>query len=194
MDWPARIAHYAETTGFPPCMTVGPTGEGYGLMIGGNNYSGNGYYGGYPPNYLRRMRALFPEKLRAIHVFAGRVDLTDFPGDTLDSNADLQPTFVADAHTMGDVPLGQYDIALADPPYSVEDATRYGTPMIDRKRVLTALERLPVGAHLVWLDQAMPMYRKDTWAVEAEITFRRSTNHRYRVMIVFRRLADIAAD
>lgn len=52
---------------------------------------------------------------------------------------------------------------------------------------MKALERLGDGAHIVWLDQALPMYRKDKFAVEATIGMWKSTNHRFRGITIFRR-------
>jgi hypothetical protein len=49
------------------------------------------------------------------------------------------------------------------------------------------LTRLPPGAHVVWLDQVLPMYRKADFAMEAVIGMVKSTNHRFRVLTVFRR-------
>jgi hypothetical protein len=71
---------------------------------------------------------------------------------------------------------------LADPPYSVEDADRYQTTMVKRNTVLSALRGLSPGAHVVWLDQVLPMYRKDSFDVEAVIGMVKSTNHRFRVV------------
>jgi hypothetical protein len=51
---------------------------------------------------------------------SGRVNVADFPGDTCDINRELNPTFVADAHTLQGVPIEDYDLILADPPYSAE--------------------------------------------------------------------------
>ena len=59
---------------------------------------------------------------------------------------------------------------LADPPYSVEDAERYQTTMIKRNKVLSALRGLSPGAHVVWLDQVLPMYRKDAFDIDAVVT------------------------
>jgi hypothetical protein len=155
----------------------------------GNDYRGNAYYGGYPPSYLKRLRAVFPDKRHALHLFAGKVDVEAFPGDTIDINPALQPTFVADAHDLGNLPMESYDLVLADPPYSAEDAVKYGTKMIDRRRVMSVLgERLQPGAHLVWLDQMLPMYRKDAFAIEAMIGISVSTNHRFRIASIFRRV------
>jgi len=86
------------------------------------------------------------------------------------------------------VPLESYDLVLTDPPYSVEDADRYRTTMVKRNIVLSALRRVAPGTHIVWLDQVLPMYRKDAFAIEAVIGMVKSTNHRFRVVTIFRRL------
>ena len=148
----------------------------------------------YRPNQ-RRIRALFPDKKRVLHLFSGRVDLEAFPGDTVDINAKCFPTYVDDAQTLQRVPLEKYDLVLADPPYSVEDADHYQTTMVKRTVVMRALQRLPLDAHVVWLDQVLPMYRKDAFAQEAVIGMVKSTNHRFRVITIFRRRdADVSAN
>jgi 16S rRNA G966 N2-methylase RsmD len=106
----------------------------------------------------------------------------------VDINASLNPTYVDDAQTLESVPLEQYDLVLADPPYSVEDAERYQTTMVKRNLVLRALKRLRPGTHVVWLDQVLPMYRKDVFAPEALIGMWKSTNHRFLGITIFRRL------
>lgn len=190
MDWNARIANYDRVTGFPRSLFVAGDGRVVGTWIMGNDYRvKSGYYGGYPAGYLKRIAALFPDRKRVLHVFSGKVDLAALPGDTVDLNPALKPTYVDDAQTLTGVPLQDYDLVLADPPYSVEDAERYRTTMVKRNTVLRALARgLRPGARTVWLDQVLPMYRKDEWAVEAVIGMVKSTNHRFRVTTVFRRL------
>lgn len=89
---------------------------------------------------------------------------------------------------MATVPLQTYDLIMADPPYSVEDAEHYGAPMINRSSVMRELAGVSSGTHIVWLDQVLPMFRKDTFAVEAVIGMVKSTNHRFRVVTVFRRI------
>jgi 16S rRNA G966 N2-methylase RsmD len=101
----------------------------------------------------------------------------------------MKPTWVADAHNLSAVPLDIYDLVLADPPYSVEDAERYQTTMVQRNVVMRSLAAgMASGARVVWLDQVLPMYRKDEWAIEAVIGMVKSTNHRFRVTTIFRRL------
>jgi hypothetical protein len=188
MRWEDRINDYGQVTGFPKCLFVGPDGRAVGTWIMGNDYRVKSeYYGGYPAGYLRRVRALFPDKKRTLHLFSGRVDLTAFPGDTVDINPDFNPTYVDDAQTLIRVPLETYDLVLADPPYSVEDADHYQTTMIKRNVVMRALQRLPINAHVVWLDQVLRMYRKDAFDQEAVIGMVKSTNHRFRVVTIFRR-------
>ena len=188
MNWHDRIDNYAKVSGFPRCIAIDDDGRVFGIWNMGNDYRvRSGYYGGYPATYLRRVRALFPDKQRTLHLFSGRVDLETFPGDTVDISPELSPTYVDDAQTLEKVPLSDYDLVLADPPYSIEDAEHYGTSMIKRNLVMRALRRLQPGAHVAWLDQVKPMYRKDEFRLEAEIGVSKSTNHRYRVLTIFER-------
>ena len=194
MLWQERIDSYVRLTGFPRSLFVAADGRVVGTWIMGNDYRvKSAYYGGYPAGYLRRIRALFPDKRRVLHLFSGKVELAALPGDTVDINPSLQPTYVDDAQRLERVPLESYDLILADPPYSIEDAERYRTTMVKRNVVMRALGRAAPGAHIVWLDQVLPMYRKDAFAIEAVIGMVKSTNHRFRVITVFRRLASRAA-
>ena len=190
MLWQDRIESYQRLTKFPRSLFVGEDGRVVGTWIMGNDYRvKSNYYGGYPAGYLRRVAALFPDRKRVLHVFSGKVDLEAMPGDTVDCNPAMEPTWRADAHDLRLVPLTNYDLVLADPPYSVEDAERYQTTMVKRNVVMRSLAAgLRPGARVVWLDQVLPMYRKDEWTIEAVIGMVKSTNHRFRVITVFRRL------
>lgn len=188
MDWNDRIASYVQKTSYPRSLFVAEDNRVVGTWIMGNDYRVKStYYGGYPAGYLKRVRALFPDKTRTLHLFSGMVDTSLFPGDTVDVNPALKPTYIDDAQSLENVPLQQYDLVLADPPYSVEDAEHYQTTMVKRNKVMRALERLPEGAHVVWLDQALPMYRKSAFDIEATIGMWKSTNHRFRGITIFRR-------
>ena len=188
MQWDQRIASYVQQTKFPKSIFASEDGRVVGTWIMGNDYRvKSGYYGGYPAGYLRRIASLFPDKRRVLHIFSGRVDQSALPGDTVDINPNLKPTYVDDAQTLSHVPLEKYDLVLCDPPYSVEDAERYQTTMVKRNTVLRALQRTSPGTHIVWLDQVLPMYRKDAFDIEAVIGMVKSTNHRFRVITVFKR-------
>lgn len=195
MEWQDRIDNYGRETRFPRSLFLGEDGRVVGTWIMGNDYRvKSGYYGGYPAGYLKRIAALFPDRKRVLHVFSGKVELSAMPGDTVDCNKTLKPTYIADAHDLSRVPLDRYDLVLCDPPYSIEDAERYQTTMVKRNVVLRSLAAgMAPGARVIWLDQVLPMYRKDEWAVEAVIGMVKSTNHRFRVTTVFRRLERASA-
>lgn len=190
MNWNDRIANYEKVTGFPQGLFMGGDGRVAGIWIMGNDYRVKSkFYGGYPAGYLKRVKALFPDKQRVLHLFSGKVDTVAFPGTTVDINPDNQPDIVDDAHKLTQVPLESFDLVLADPAYSVEDSEHYGTPMINRNLVMRALgARLMPGCHLCWLDQVLPMYRKNEFEVVAHIGMVKSTNHRFRVLTIFYKL------
>ena len=92
------------------------------------------------------------------------VDTDAFPGDTLDCNPDLNPTYCTNAETCTDVPLDAYDFVLADPPYSKEHAARYGTALPNSRKVMATLAaRMQPGTLVLWLDQRKPQYRNAQW-------------------------------
>lgn len=187
MNWKERIENYTAKTGFPEALFVAGDGRVVGTWIMGNNYRVKSrYYGGYPAGYLRRIKALFPDKKPALHLFSGKVDTAIFPGKTVDIDPEHKPDYVDDAQSLTKVPLGDFDLVLADPPYSVEDCEHYGTTMIQRNKVMSVLgERLRPGTHVVWLDQVLPMYSSDQFRIEAVIGMVKSTNHRFRVITIF---------
>lgn len=188
MNWQQRIANYEQVTGFPRSLFVADDGRVVGTWVMGQNFQVKSqYWGGYPAGYLRRVKALFPDKQKVLHLFSGKVDLAVMPGDTVDIDPALSPTFVDDAHTLELVPVESYDLVLADPPYSIEDADHYASAMVKRNVVMHALQRLPANAHVVWLDQVLPMYAKKAFVLEAAIGMLKSTNHRFRMITVFRR-------
>lgn len=188
MQWSERLDHYHVATGFPRSLFIAGDGRVVGTWIMGNDYRVKStYYGGYPAGYLRRVAALFPDRQRVLHLFSGRVDTNAMPGDTVDINRDLNPTYVSDAHTLYGVPVRDYDLILCDPPYSVEDAEHYSVSMVKRNTVMSALGvGARSGTYVVWLDQVLPMYRKADWSVEGVIGMVKSTNHRFRVVTIFR--------
>jgi hypothetical protein len=188
LTWPERIENYRRVIGIP--YLGHENGWTYGTWFIGNSYEKKtDYYGGFQGNFLKRIAALFPDRRRVLHLFAGQVDLERFPGDTLDIRPELEPTYCVNAETCDGVPLTDYDFVLADPPYSQSDAERYGQCLVARNKVVAALAGgLPSGAYVAWLDQVYPMFSKTTLKPEAVIGIVGSTNHRFRVLSVFRRL------
>lgn len=158
------------------------------IWVLGNDYRGSGYYGAYPPNYLRRILSLFPDAERVLHLFSGSLPEGNYTRFDQKPPADI----VGNAEQLGSyIDRDSFDLILADPPYSVEDAEHYGAPMVSRNKVLTECAKvLEYGGFLVWLDQVLPMFRKDTLFLCGLIGIVRSTNHRFRVASIFRKAKD----
>lgn len=182
-----RIKNYHKVTGYPESLFIGGDGRIIGTWIMGNNYKAKqDFYGSYPHGYLQRVRALFPDKENVLHLFSGKVDTSIIPGKTVDINPDNSPDYIDDAQTLQKVPLEDFDLVMADPPYSVEDCDHYKTTMIKRNVVMRRLgERLKGGTYVVWLDQVLPMFRKIDFGIVGVIGMVKSTNHRFRVITIF---------
>jgi hypothetical protein len=188
--WRARIANFTREIGRPSYIAL-QDGWPFGYWFMGNDHSRDAdYHDAYPGDYAKRMRALFFDKKRVLHLFSGMVDLASFPGDTLDIKKALRPTWCVDVHrSRGVVPYGDYDLIVADPPYTGEDADYYGTPMIRRQTVFGILaETMARGAHLVWLDQMRLVHSNARWKLECPIAIDCSTNRGIRSAMVYRKL------
>ena len=91
----------------------------------------------------------------------------------------------------GAYPYGYLDriLTLADPPYSIEDCDHYGCCMVKRNIVLKECYKvLEKGGILIWLDQVLPNYKKIEFDIIGRIGMVKSTNHRFRVITIFRKL------
>lgn len=195
-----RIDNYHAVLGYPESMWVDAEPlhlAGNGRIIGcwemGANYRvKSGYYGGYPSGYLARVAPLFPDKEMPFHLCAGKValDMAPLPGITVDTNATLPGiNYVDNAETLEHTPIHAADLVCADVPYSKEDCEHYGTPMLNRNKVMATLgQRLTRGAHVCWLDQVLPMYRNDEFRRLGLVSMVKSTNHRFRVVTIFEKL------
>ena len=156
----------------------------YGIWVIGNTYKRlHGYYGEYPPSYLRRVKSLFPDCDNILQLF-GDVVHEDI---TLDINPELSPTVVGTAHSM---PFAdnKFDLIIADPPYSKEHAAKYNYPMINRRKTFKECYRvLKPGGFLVWLDWLLPMYRKDEWLMVGTIGIVAGTNRKIRGTTIYQK-------
>lgn len=158
-----------------------------GMWIMGNNYRTSGYYGAYPHGYLERVNSMFPDAERVLHLFSGslppgnytRFDRVFGKGDRC-GDAELLSSYFEKGP--------RFDLIFADPPYSVEDSNHYGCAMVNRNKVVSECAKLlEPGGYLVWLDQVLPMFRKSELELSAVIGMVKSTNHRFRVVTMFRR-------
>jgi len=154
-----------------------------GIWVMGNNYTTKtSLYGAYPYGYLERIHALFPKTDKMLHLFSG--SLPESPEyDKVDYNTGI------DAETMADVlPNDFYSLILADPPYSIEDCDHYGCCMVKRNVVFKECYKImEKDGYLIWLDQVLPNYKKIEFDIVARIGMVKSTNHRFRVVTIFKR-------
>lgn len=177
-------------------------------MIGACYKNPNRLYGAYPHSYLDRVHAMFPDARRILHAFSGGLDIRTAtqiildvgPGDAPAGSIELElvdmhgpeqgrfPTWQGDLFDFCELPdrQGKFDLILADPPYSAEDAKKYDCPAPNRAKIMRVLRKVAApGADLVWLDQVWPMHRKDEWRTWGTIGLVRSTNHRVRLVSIF---------
>ena len=155
-----------------------------GMWIMGNNYRTSGYYGAYPHTYLERVGSMFQDAKRVLHLFSGSLP----PGNYTRFDR-LSGDVVGDAHVLADYFQGKlFDLIYADPPYSIEDCDHYGCAMVNRNKVISECVRvLEPGGFIVWLDQVLPMFRKSDLEMCGVIGMVKSTNHRFRVVTIFRK-------
>ena len=60
--------------------------------------------------------------------------------------------------------------------------------MVNRNKVIKECYKiLRPGGFLIWLDQVLPMYRKDEFSIIGVIGMVKSTNHRFRVIVIFQK-------
>lgn len=158
-----------------------------GMWIMGNNYKTSGFYGAYPHTYLKRIMSLFPDAENVLHLFAGSLEKGNYVRfDIKNDYADV----CGDAHKLSSYFKDKkFDLILADPPYSIEDCEHYGCSMVKRNVVLKECYKiLDDNGYIVWLDQVLPMFRKDELNMVGVIGMVKSTNHRFRVITIFKKI------
>lgn len=176
----------------------------------------NKLYGAYPYGYLKRVHAMFPEAKRILHVFSGGLtrraameeagwkidhDKTDlmllasgYNMELVDIHGPEQgrfPTWQGDLfdYCADTNNHNEFDLVLADPPYSADDAEKYNVAMVNRGAVTNALSSVvKPGGTLVWLDVVWPMFQKAKWNCYGHIGLVRSTNHRMRLVSMFEKV------
>lgn len=175
---PMSIQHYNAVRGiWSPLIKHGDIITGYWMP--GNNYQkDNDYYGGYPRDYLERIRALFPHAINVLHIFSGMVKLGRWPQETrIDINESLPAEYHFNLERLEEWDLTGWDLILADPPYE-ENHEKYGTEKVNKKKVVHGCSTvLRQGGFLVWLDTRIPIWAKaDGWALRGTIGLVQSTN------------------
>ncbi len=110
MHWDQRIANYVKRRSFPRASS-------WRRMAGSLAHGSWATIIGCRPDIMaviRRDTCAASEPCsrisrKSLHLFSGKVDLAALPGDTVDINPRLKPTYVDDAQRLEGVPLGGYD-------------------------------------------------------------------------------------
>lgn len=158
-------------------------------MIGNLYRREHGYHGEFPPGYLKRILKMFPDKKKRLFPFSGTLDRYD--GITVDVNPNLHPDVVAPVEDLP-FPDGDFNLIVADPPYTKEDAKKYGYPYPSKPKCFKELSRVSEpGGFLVWLDIIVPRYRNADWILVGLIGLFTGTQRRFRVIAIFRKPGEV---
>ena len=146
-------------------VTVEDKGWVYGVWYCGTSWDKVRLHGQYPPTFLKRAMALFPDAGRVLHAPSG--SLVGLPAGhvTLDAIRDdvRRPMFVGDCAALP-FPCASFDLILSDPPYTKEDSARYGcAPFPARKFMAESRRVLRPGGYLGFLHTSYPSYRRAEW-------------------------------
>lgn len=177
---------------YSPVVMHGEIVCGY-WMTGQDYRNKSGYYGAYPPNYLKRLALLLPNPKLVLHVFSGKVELGSWgkvTEITFDINPELHPTVVGNAEKLTEYfDEGTFDLIVLDPPY-LEHHVDYGTEKVNKRKVLKECAKLLIkGGFLVWLDVSIPMWAKvDGWRLRGTIGMTQSTNHATRTITILEKV------
>lgn len=159
LTWPERVEHWnASFPKYPPI--IHSHGWTYGVWYTGNGFKKNLIHGQYPPTFLKRVLALWPEapERRILHVCAGSVQ----HGVRVDLNPKFRPSVLANAEVLPFLDES-FDLVLYDPPYDRANAEIYGVaPKPPRwPQTLREMTRvLTPGGHIGILHWYYPSYSR----------------------------------
>jgi len=163
----------------------------YGFWMIGNYYKRkHGYYGEYPPSYLKRIKSMFPNCKNVMHLFSGTVEKGLWEKETtVDILEKMKPDICVKATELSSkITERTFDLILADPPYE-QNHKYYGTEKVNKRLVLHELAKVTIsGGYLVWLDTRIPIYTKKEWKFFGIIGISTGTNRILRAAILFKRV------
>jgi hypothetical protein len=111
-------------------------------------------------------------------------------GVRVDLNPDVEPDFLCDAHEVSKYIDETFDVILADPPYSDQEASDlYGTPPLNYKKWTSEATKLlkDNGLLIVYHKYVMPNPDPEIYKVEKRVFIGNRTYHVPRVAIYFMR-------
>ena len=111
-------------------------------------------------------------------------------GFRVDLNPEVSPDLICDAHEINTHLDRKFDIILADPPYSNEEAKQiYGTPKLNYKRWTTSATELlnAGGLFIVYHKYVMPNPNPEIYRVVKRVFIGNRTYHVPRVALYFQK-------
>jgi hypothetical protein len=149
------------------------------------------YKGGMPlyaEEWLLRLAAdiLQNDDPSVLNLFCGMNKL----GFRCDIKSEVKPDILCDAHELSKHVKQKFDIILADPPYSTEEAQQlYGTPPLKYKKWTAECDKVlrKGGLLIVYHKYVMPNPDPEKYVVEKRVFIGNRTMHLPRVAIYFRK-------
>lgn len=170
---------------YPP--TIWSHGWIYGMWYCGTAFTKSIYYGQFPATFVKRFTRMF-EGAELLHLCCGRcaidgavnLDMMALPEVDARANVERLPFRAA-----------IFDVVLIDPPYTQQDAQKYGVARAPRSvRVLEEAARvLRPDGWLCWLDTKYPTYRRKSWKLAGLIGVVTGFQRKMRVLSMFQKVA-----
>jgi len=123
---------------------------------------------------------------KILNLFCGMNKL----GFRVDIKTDVNPDLLCDAHELTKHLEQKFDIVLADPPYSNEEAKEiYGTPKLHYKQWTAEADKLlnPGGLLIIYHKYVMPNPNPDKYYIEKRVFIGNRIYHLPRIAIYFRK-------
>lgn len=174
---------------YPESKFYGTTRRYATWFLGQNYKNATNYYGAYPPMYWKRIQAFVKPDDKVVHLFSGSLAKGNYI--RVDVDEAMTPDVVCRTEDVDrHIDPNSIDIVFADPPYTVADSKiGYKGNYPNKKKTISAVHSiLKPGGLLFWLDTALPMFRKTEFELVGVITILISTNHRVRLVSVFRKI------
>jgi len=189
MDWSALYDASTYGVKYPESRFNGTTRKYATWFLGQNYKNATDYYGAYPPMYWKRIQSFIRPDDKVVHLFSGSLAAGEYV--RVDMDATMNPDVCCRTEDIGDhIEHNSVDVVFADPPYSKADSDiGYKGNYPNKKKTISAVHTiLKPGGLLFWLDTALPMFRKTEFELAGVITILISTNHRVRLVSVFRKV------